>query len=121
MSSLEQPFVGREATGDPWSSGSVPAGVGVFAGFVPPDPPPLCDLTDQELIRRAAFADPEQLTKLAFEMRRRIEGCTGVTAAWCPVHGDCTCADRLVAMDDDGCPLHDKASLHAATEEATDG
>lgn len=72
---------------------------------------PLSHLTDQELIRQAAYADPEQLGRLAFEMRRRIEGCTGVTAAWCPVHGDCTCPDRLVAMDGP-CPLHDHDSLH---------
>lgn len=47
--------------------------------------------------------------------------CTGVTATWCPVHGDCTCPpdpDPLY-LNADGCPLHDTASAHPRpTQEA---
>ncbi len=32
--------------------------------------------------------------------------CTGVTAKWCPIHGDCLCEDPQ-------CPLHSIASTHA--------
>jgi hypothetical protein len=44
---------------------------------------------------------------------RREHPCTGVTADWCPNHGQCECADREVAMDDGGCPLHNSNSPHA--------
>lgn len=37
--------------------------------------------------------------------------CTGLTARWCPIHGDCTChGDEL---DDSLCALHSPASEHA--------
>ncbi len=49
--------------------------------------------------------------------------CTGLTAAWCPIHGDCTCtrshdSDTMrdepsgtePTMDDDACPLHSSTS-----------
>lgn len=38
--------------------------------------------------------------------------CTDLTAAWCPIHGDCVC-DREESMDDRRCPLHSFDSLHA--------
>jgi hypothetical protein len=50
-------------------------------------------------------------------MSATMLSCTGVTATWCPVHGDCTCpvepqtGDRP-ALDSDGCPLHDTSSAH---------
>lgn len=43
------------------------------------------------------------------------KGCTGLTATWCPVHGDCVCARNdegrgddgdIPSMDDPQCPLH---------------
>lgn len=37
--------------------------------------------------------------------------CTGVSANWCPIHGDCTCADPDDKNDDD-CPLHSGSSTH---------
>lgn len=40
----------------------------------------------------------------------RIE-CTGVSATWCPICGDCTCADEADLNDDD-CPLHSDESKH---------
>jgi len=53
------------------------------------------------------------------ELRDRADAiessnCTGLTAAWCPVHGDCRCADPLESMSDAQCPLHAPASSHAA-------
>ena len=43
--------------------------------------------------------------------------CTGLTAFWCPLCGDCTCERREDGERDDmtaeGCPLHDMASPHA--------
>ncbi len=45
--------------------------------------------------------------------------CTGLTAIWCPVHGDCTCGDinddpdQGRTLNDYGCPLHGPASSHA--------
>ena len=38
--------------------------------------------------------------------------CTGVSAGWCPIHGDCTCADPEDLNDDD-CPRHSACSDHA--------
>ena len=40
--------------------------------------------------------------------------CTGVSAAWCPVCGDCKCPDREQDLDDPRCPLHGSASDHAS-------
>jgi hypothetical protein len=39
--------------------------------------------------------------------------CTGVSAVWCPVCGNCTCADREQSLDDPCCPLHGEHSRHA--------
>lgn len=36
--------------------------------------------------------------------------CTGLTATWCPIHGECTCARTvdgdIPVMADSWCPLH---------------
>ena len=52
-------------------------------------------------------------------------GCTGVSASWCPVCGDCACPvdDRGehvstlnpgdYGKDDPACPLHARSSKHA--------
>ncbi len=40
----------------------------------------------------------------------RGELCEGLTARWCPVHGDCICED---VGDNPGCPLHSITSDHA--------
>lgn len=63
---------------------------------------------------------------LTEEERRCLEDsiyCTSGSAAWCPIHGDCTC-DREVSMDDKDCPLHngsnhDEGELHDYTDEMT--
>lgn len=45
--------------------------------------------------------------------------CTGSSASWCPVHGDCECPylndnpDEGRTLDDPGCPLHGEKSEHA--------
>jgi hypothetical protein len=42
--------------------------------------------------------------------------CTGLTAVWCPVHGDCVCPREdngdILSMDDALCPLHSPRSEH---------
>jgi hypothetical protein len=38
--------------------------------------------------------------------------CTGITAAWCPVHGDCSCPTNSEDRADDRCPLHAPTSAH---------
>ena len=43
-----------------------------------------------------------------------ITACSGLTSAWCQVHGDCTCPDPAVALNDPGCPLHAPDSGHAS-------
>lgn len=37
--------------------------------------------------------------------------CTGISAGWCPLCGDCTCRDPENLNGDD-CPLHSAASPH---------
>ena len=37
--------------------------------------------------------------------------CTGVSAAWCPIHGDCICVrEGTAGFDDPDCPLHSSES-----------
>ena len=49
--------------------------------------------------------------------------CTGVSAGWCPIHGDCICPvdehGEHITMDGEGfgrdnpaCPLHGDGSTH---------
>lgn len=66
------------------------------------------------------------------QQNRHADRCTGVAAAWCPIHGDCICPSgddgshvHYAACDvatgravelrahDPACPLHAPASLHA--------
>lgn len=49
--------------------------------------------------------------------------CTGLTAAWCPVCGDCTCAllpSGEPCLDSEHCPLHSVHSKHAETQTLED-
>lgn len=53
--------------------------------------------------------------------------CTGITASWCPIHGDCTCPRHTEGAmenevidrkaEDHQCPLHSSDSEHAETPE----
>lgn len=52
-------------------------------------------------------------------MASEIVTCTGIAAAWCPIHGTCTCRARLRAagapFDEwrrEGCPLHGDTTEH---------
>ncbi len=43
--------------------------------------------------------------------------CTGISAGWCPVHGDCTCpeipgTDGEIDRNSETCPLHSPSSTH---------
>lgn len=48
------------------------------------------------------------------------EPCTGLTARWCPVHGDCICAKATDGLGGDlahpRCPLHGTDSQHPLPE-----
>lgn len=53
--------------------------------------------------------------------RQPVQTCTGLAAAWCPVHGDCTCPVYGLGVDVDPeerhldaptCPLHSPTSTH---------
>jgi hypothetical protein len=74
-------------------------------------------------------------TRRIHELRRETErlkreesqGCTGVSAMWCPVHGNCTCNDDAAPeeleasnvvgdLNHPGCPLHGEGSTHAEAE-----
>ena len=51
----------------------------------------------------------------AFDKARAPE-CTGTSASWCPVCGDCKCPDNDYGertLDDESCPLHSRQSKHA--------
>lgn len=53
--------------------------------------------------------------------RLEAQSCTGLTATWCPVHGDCKCPDNEHGyegrtLNDLGCPLHGETSAHAEVE-----
>lgn len=58
-------------------------------------------------------------------------GCSGISASWCPIHGDCICPRHAVEdWDDvdkhpeladsngehDDCPLHSMASTHGEVQ-----
>lgn len=49
--------------------------------------------------------------------------CTGLTAVWCPVHGECTCPfeddnpDNGRTLDDPACPLHAATSPHGTEDD----
>lgn len=57
----------------------------------------------------------ERLRKAGVELFRDRQACTGVSASWCPVCGDCLCRNPA-DKNDDGCPLHDASSPHAEYE-----
>ncbi len=42
-----------------------------------------------------------------------ITSCSGLTSAWCQVHGNCKCRDPETALNDPDCPLHAPGSDHA--------
>lgn len=42
--------------------------------------------------------------------------CTGISAGWCPIHGDCICKNPEDSMSDEDCPLHSWASTHGEVQ-----
>lgn len=42
-----------------------------------------------------------------------MPSCTGVSASWCPIHGDCVCDRENDEMNSEECPLHSRNSSHA--------
>jgi hypothetical protein len=74
-------------------------------------------LCGQIVMRADEFAAFRAL--LAPRLTDRGDSCTGVTARWCPAHGDCTCSDDSIperhvtaTLDDPQCPLHKPGSDH---------
>lgn len=64
---------------------------------------------------KLAFPDGFIYERVAGEWVPVTSRCTGVTASWCPTHGDCTCAtgpDGLPTLDDTDCALHDPGGAH---------
>jgi hypothetical protein len=48
-------------------------------------------------------------------MKTYSRTCTGITASWCPNHGNCCCEigpDGTRSLDDHNCPLHAPNSHH---------
>jgi hypothetical protein len=55
-------------------------------------------------------APAAQVAAAAME-RARTPYCTGVTASWCAIHGDCVCSGDAVGAAP-ACPLHNEQSSH---------
>ena len=73
----------------------------------------IISISDQDA-RAMAFKAEWDKMKERMKKEYKIQ-CTGITAVWCPVCGDCTCKDRCNLNDND-CPLHGVSSEHAALE-----
>jgi hypothetical protein len=56
-----------------------------------------------------------RFTNAVIEWLNRTEPiqCTGASASWCPVCGDCVCKNPEDSRADDECPLHSSQSTHA--------
>ncbi len=54
----------------------------------------------------------DELAELIAKAAREARGvaCAGLTARWCPVHGDCLCTPE---REHPRCPLHSAESTHA--------
>lgn len=68
---------------------------------------------------RGAAADIEDALRIHGEKATapnfQRASCSGITATWCPVHGDCRCPigeNGERSLDDAGCPLHSNDSQH---------
>lgn len=77
-------FIGNDGTNDVWQSNN-------------PEKP-MTDILDLA----------EKLTEDLPHGQRL--GCTGLAAAWCPIHGDCICDRGDHLEQDDDCPLHGGAN-----------
>jgi hypothetical protein len=82
----------------------------------------VCDWPDnRNTRRRERFNETAHRLIREAVMRSGTVACTGVTASWCPVHGDCGC-DRHedgevdFASGEHSCPLHAWDSPHAEAQ-----
>lgn len=96
----------------------------------------MSDARLRELEREATDGSPAAVAALAYGMHVSSDfavgsrcgpgviACSGVAAAWCPVHGDCVCpsddAGNRLDLTDPDCPLHAPASHHAASVSEAD-
>lgn len=46
------------------------------------------------------------------QLEAEANHCTGISASWCPIHGDCVCPNREDDLSDPACPLHAPNSSH---------
>ena len=63
---------------------------------------------------------PVTAEELAEVARLDVTHCTGISAGWCPVHGDCVCPydeDNGHDFTNEACPLHGTTSAHGDDEE----
>lgn len=85
--------------------------------ILPNDKVAVCLHTDDDKPNQLHFVTPlyldenAQPRKQSAEELKGEERCTGISAVWCPIHGECTCEERGDLNDDD-CPLHSFTSTH---------
>jgi hypothetical protein len=63
---------------------------------------------------------PVTAEELAQIERLDVTRCTGISAGWCPAHGDCVCPydeDNGHDFTNEACPLHGTTSAHGDDEE----
>lgn len=69
--------------------------------------------------RLAGYLREQQVGGAAFVRIDVPNGCSGVSATWCPEHGDCKCPAPEVEREDPACPLHNLQSTHGEGWAAT--
>lgn len=71
----------------------------------------------QEMVRGLTdrVAAQSELLGRKAEAQPKAARCAGVSARWCPVHGDCTCQPD--DLNDDDRPLHSATSSHGEDAE----
>ena len=72
------------------------------------------DARDQERRSKVCHDKSTELFEQIEAAINTLPLCTGVSASWCPIHGDCSCVEGSDNFhNDDDCPLHSAASNHA--------
>ena len=98
------------------------SGVQVLGQAHGPDGDLAIVVVDDDGSRRRYVPDPHetQPAPVAAAPQGAEPACTGRTAFWCPVHGDCTCSrdtEGECMFDAADCPLHNDTSQHAEDDE----
>lgn len=65
---------------------------------------------------RVSQAEQYGTAMLRIDIPSQAVACTGASAGWCPVHGDCVCKNPD-DKNDENCPLHSKSSSHGEDDE----